>query len=960
MSTAWNPARRRVGRVWGWAIGLAVLAGLAIAGWYAFAQQQPRSRHPEQAASKVDPVAVVPQKDPAVPEVAATGMSVAGVVVAPDGRPAPGATVRIYRARSAWPEWRTEPLDQEAITGADGRFQFRVTQRLGVLIGFEHPSFAGGLEEVARNAGSMRLQLQPGFELFGEIRNSAGAPVANARVALESVLSEQRRARAVTTGANGSYRFANLPAGPVRIVVRHPSWLPVAVPVHVIGDVLRRDFAFDRPAMPPVRGRVISAATQAPVEGALIELLASNGRPGFADPIVARTAADGTFALVGMPRGNMRIFVRHPDHGALLRNVTIGASRTELAYELPQRSSVNGRLAGAAGGSKLVGGEVLEIRDSAGQVELATIADDLTFRFPASLTPGSATILVPSGAFAFERTQSREVAVRVEDGPLTEVELPIVPPTVVRGRLVDTAGRPLPAASVSQTKVLAESARSIGTALTNFEFGTAGSRVFQLFGGDRDEHLALSRADGGFEIRGQKPGLLSVRIELAGRGSRWLSVVVPSGAEPLDLGDIVLAEGCRVQGRVLRNKRGLGGAAVTAVGQESQAVTMTRRDGTFVFEDLQPGEYSVRARLASMPTSSPEQRVVASRERPAREPLFELDAGRVVRGEVSGTDGQPVLGAVVTVRGVVGQTTLTDQAGDFLLELPARAIDLQVSLGDRSRQTIVPVSATAESVRIRLDTPPVTTIGAIVAGLPSRKRMTSALLRFTRLDDPADTATRATWLELQNGELAWASCPVGRVRIEVWCEGFAPHVVEREFLASGVQNLGEILLEPGGRLAGVVREAGGAPVGNAMVWLGEETDVDLFEPRVRTAADGSFRLAGVTSRSSRLVVRASGFAPRTVDLELPQDVLAATPLEVVLERGAVVEVLFAGTEKAAAGRVELRQSGRLVASAELDETGRAWFPNRSAGTYEVSLLGSDGIAKSVVVDGDEPVRVLLP
>lgn len=963
MTSGWNPARRRLGRGWSWVVGVAVLMALGAA-WWTLSRQSSWRAPKETAASPAAPVRSLDDGGAKVAPGAAVpgGETVEGVVVGPDGRPAAGATVAVHRMLTAWPEWRSERIEQAvAITGADGRFAIRVARRLGLLVAFGHSALAGGIEQVPAQAMPMRLQLQQGFELFGEVQNASGGGVANARVVLESVLSDQRRVVAVTTGPNGAYRFTNLPAGPVRIVARHDGWQPVAVPVHVIGDVQRRNLVFERSAVASVRGRVVGANSQAPIADATVEALPANGRPGLADPVTARTGPDGTFVLDGLARGNLRVLVRHPEYGAVTRNVTVGPSTGDMSFEMSGRSRVAGRLAVAADGARPAwNGEELEIRDSAGQVDYATVAADGSFRFASALSPGAATITVASGALAFGRTGSRDASVRIDAAEETELELETVAPTVVRGRIVDEAGRPLAGASVSQTKVLAESARSIGTAITNLDIGVF-SRVVQLFGGDRDELLAVSGADGRFEIRGQKPGLLTVRLELAGRGTRWLSLTVVAGGAPLVIDDAVLRPGCRIQGRVHRNRRGLAGASVTAVGADSQAVTMTRRDGTFVFEDLMPGEYGVRARLPSMPTGSAEQRVVARADGAPPEAVFEIDSGRVVRGGVSGSDGQPLPGALVTVRGAVGQTTMTDTGGDFLLELPARAIDLQVSLGDRSRPKVVSLGASEEIVSIRLDTPPVTSVAALVSGLPSRKRMASALIRFARLDDSGDTSPRSLWFELPNGELSWTACPVGRVRVEIWCEGFVPFVAEREFVAGAPHNFGDVVLEPGARLAGRVVGPDGSAVANAVVWLGEEADADFYEPRVRSAADGTFRLGGVSSRSSRLVVRAPGYAPRTVDLVLPEDVLADEPLDVVLERGAVIEVAVARDVAMGNAGVELRQGGQLVATADLDDAGRAWFPNRAAGTYTVGLFGGEVPPKRVVVEpGAATVRVQLP
>jgi hypothetical protein len=957
MSQAWTRRRRPA---WAWLIGVVVLAALSVAVWSLVTRSRGLPASVPDSGLEGAPVQV--PIGPSVARLADTrwnAQAVGGTVLLPDGRPAAGATVTILRAVTAWPEWRSERIDQ-AITGPSGTFEFRVHQRQGLLVEFGHPAFAGGLEQVPLTNAQVRLQLQPGFELFGVVTNLAGAVVPNARVAIESVLSDDRRTQATVTSANGGYRFSNLRAGPVRLIARHEAWYPATVPVVVVGDQVRRDLTFERPGMAPLRGRVTSVVSQLPVVGASIELLPINARPGLADPIVAESAADGTFLMSGLPRGNMRLFVRHPEYGAVTRTLPVGTVAADLTIELPPRSQLSGQLVSEDDNSPFLGGELLQIRDTAGQIEHALVSGDGSFRCQAPLSPGWADVRILDSQLAFQNTLQHSTSVRIEEAGRTEVELAVVPARQVRARIVDASGKPLVGAVVSRTRLLAESARFIGNAFMDLDLSSFGNRVAQLFRDDRDEVLAVTGADGRFAVIGCEPGSLLVRVDLAGYGSRWLRLPVPLGSEPMDMGDLDMPRGSRIQGRVLRGGRGLAGAAVTAAGTDSQAMAVTRGDGTFVFEDMLPGDYRLRARLPSLPSGSREQSVTTAPDRPATDVVLVLETGRTVRGVVSGSDGQPVPSALVTVRGAVGQTTLTDSGGDFLLELPDREVELQISLVDRSRLQVVSVPTGMQNLAVRLDTPSTCTLSAQLAGLPGKQRLAFALLRFTALDGD-DLETRARWVELQNGQLRWSLCPVGRVRLEVWSDGYAPFTTEREFAANETYDLGEVLLEPGGRLDGVVHDEDGSPVANAAVWLGEEADADLFEPSVRTAVDGGFRIGGVTTRSSRLVVRAPGYAPRTVDLALPQDVLSATPLVVTLERGATIEVQVARRTGLDGGFVQLRQQGRVVASTDFDESGRAWFANRSAGTYAVVLPGSDLPASTVVVAPGVPlVRVRVP
>lgn len=953
--------RRHPGRA-AWLAGAGVLLAVGVALWSLFGRGRPVDPSTLRGQLGAAPAApAVPRLDTGPGGAAANGgahaRTVAGIVRLPDGGPAAGASVTLYRATTAWPEWRRELLDR-ATTGADGTFRFGVDLRLDLLLGFEHPASAGGLEEVPALRDAVDLRLLPGFALSGLVTNDAGSPLANVRVAAESVLADRRRAAWVATGPDGRYRFTNLPAGPVRLVARHPQWQPATAPAVVVGAVSVHDLAFDRPALPPLRGRVVAAAGQAPIAGATVEVLPPAGKAGFADVVAARTGDDGAFELTGLARGNAQVLVRHPEHGAVRRTLALGATAAELVFELPGRSAVGGQLLLDGGSRADWSGTVLHVVDAAGELAHAAADPAGRFEFPARLSPGWATLALVGSDLCFQRSLAAEVQVRIEERAATSVELVLVPATRVRGRIVDGDGRPLAGATVRRTRQLAENARWISDAAVAFDVGAFGSQVAQLVGRDRDLLLAVAGADGSFEVRGLEPGPLLARFDLPGRGSRWLRLAVPpQGAG--DFGDVVMPAACRLRGRVLRGSSPLAGASVTVSGAEALCTAVTSGDGGFTVADLPPGAYRVRARLPSMPTANAEADVTLAGELTELGPLV-LQAGRTLRGTVLGSDGQPVPAALVTVRGAAGQPTLTDPGGRFALELPDRAtVELQVSLGDRSRRAVVPVRREQAEVDVRLDTPPSCTLVAQVAGLPGRQRLPGVLLRLLPLDG-GEAGDRSRWVEMQGGELRWPLCPVGRVRVQIVGQGYAPWTAERDLVANEEHQLGEVLLEPGGVLQGRVVDPAGAPVANACVLVGEEADLDLFEPQVRSGPDGSFRIGGITTGASSLVVRAPGLAPRTVELRLPQDVLAEPPLVIALEPGSAIVVEVGPGRAREGGLVQLRRRGRVIATAELDEAGRAVFLHRSPGSYTVQLYGSDEPPKPARVESaGQQVRVQL-
>lgn len=932
-----------------WAAGLLVLGGLAWSLWTllvtaqvsrdaakaSIADAAPVQEAAELQRERAESQPPAPQKGPVV-------RVLEGIVRLPDGGPAGGATVVVHRARTAAPEWQSREL-YRAITRPDGLFRFELTVRHGLLVEFWHESYAGDFLEVPELRDRLELDLVPGFQLSGLVRNNLGAPVGNARVAVESTLDERRRVAVATTTTSGGYVFDNLPAGPVRLVARHDRWQAVGRSV-LVGENRDTELSFTNPAAAPMRGKVVTTG-QVPIAGAILELVPTNGRLGLVDPIRDVSADDGTFLLTGLSRGPMVLLARHPEHGSLRRTISIGASPYETVLELPPRSAVSGRLVSEAEEAD-VGGVTLQLTDFMGELHFTATDAEGAFAFEDAVSPGRAAIRALGGNLAFSRSQSAELTVQVDEAARTEWNLAMNRPTVVRGRCVDGEGRPLANVFVHGRTQLTAS-RLIGADLASF-IGSVGQEVALTLSSDSDARLlAVSGSDGTFEFTGQEPGQMLLRYELPAHASRTHRFIVPAAGTVGDVGDVVMSRGYRITGVVRQGRRPLAGATVSVVGEESQAATVTLTGGRFEVDDLMPGSYRVRARLPSMPAGHAEQTVTLTVDGRVPNIALELPPGRKVRGAVTGRDGQPVANALVTVRGAAGQPTVTDASGSFALELPDREVQLEVSTADRSHRTTVAVAPGEYDVPVRLDAPPTCTVVARVAGLPGRSRVPGVLLRIKRLAGNVSGDDRPRWVEVQNGELRWPLSPVGRCVVTVRAEGFAPFTVQHDFVANEEHDLGEILLERGARVRGRVVDGNGNPVANARVFVGTERDLDLFEPQVVTAADGTFEVGGVTSRSSAIVAYLAGYSPAARQLILPRDVLAKDRVELVLEPGAVISV--AVRDAPGSGLVQLLRGARLLATAPLDDAGRAEFVDRGPGRYSVRLYGSE--------EPPEPVEV---
>ena len=91
--------------------------------------------------------------------------------------------------------------------------------------------------------------------------------------------------------------------------------------------------------------------------------------------------------------------------------------------------------------------------------------------------------------------------------------------------------------------------------------------------------------------------------------------------------------------------------------------------------------------------------------------------------------------------------------------------------------------------------------------------------------------------------------PAGRSELVLQAPGYGPFAQVVDVESRRETDLGEVLLEPGNRIRGIVKGPDGDPVPGAMVFLGKEIDSSNFTPETFADASGWFELAGVTPRS---------------------------------------------------------------------------------------------------------------
>lgn len=487
------------------------------------------------------------------------GLTVNGVVRAPDGSPVAGALVEVTMMAHAgrFP-------DPYAVTGPDGRFSARACPRL-LLLGARARGYASSplrfvLGENGNEAEVVLTLGHGGGSVVGDVHDPDGRPVAHAVVIvgageLSGIGGRDHAppfpALAYTDGL-GHFEAIGLPLGEQPVFVRARGFAPwrgtcevasggdVHVPVRLANAAT-------------VRGVVVDAEG-APARG--VELSVGD----WDDLAHCRTqsGADGEFVLEGLAAGEVEVHGRHDDLGEATQSMVVEAGAVaSCRLQLSRGLELAGRVVDPDG-QPVAGAYVMMSSRGWSAFEQS----DAQGRFVATNLPADRPIGVRVTARGFAELvrsglQSTGGEVLLE---LTRVEAPSVH---VSGRVVDPDGRPVANAVVGAQR--------------------ADGHSSGLFATDND---------GMFRRGPLTPGTWSLRVQATGL------VTFESGRRELaanaiwDLGTITLIRGgygvVRVEGESVEGAR-----FYVRAGVDHAASVVTEVDGELRTDALAAGAYEL-------------------------------------------------------------------------------------------------------------------------------------------------------------------------------------------------------------------------------------------------------------------------------------------------------------------------------------------------------------------------------
>jgi hypothetical protein len=522
-------------------------------------------------------------------------------------------------------------------------------------------------------------------------------------------------------------------------------------------------------------------------------------------------------------------------------------------------AEVRGKVLSANGRALPGARAVLDRESAAGKIEVAAamIGPDGSFKLE-KMAPGRYHLRTEAPGYA-----TVTVPIELGAGDRLTTSLRFEPEQLLEGVVQDGKGHPLPDALVLAWPM----GRRQGTVV---EARSGSDGRFTLAGLPRDSWTLLAEA----------PGFGTMQLDRVDVPSRPLTLRLEG--ESRSLAGIVVANG---QG-VIGAKVMLGGPSLRV-----PRVVVTGKNGTFMFNGIGQGRYTMRA-SSQKQASIPITQVIDDGTGWLPPYKLPLDVGAFVEGQVVDDTGRPLAGAPVEIVAMpsddLPEAVSADKNGRFTLgplppgryQLIARVPDhvqmespelrlrpdvtpsIQLRLAragrligrvlDEKNQPMAGVSVSAttsvgragasDELTVLLGTLP---LAAEAAGLPGQSMGKQGKVRTATTD--------------ARGRFVIDEMPPGRLRVDITHPDRLP--VRREPIqlgAGGRQDLGDIPLQTGALLAGRVLDESGRPIEGARV----EARPTAKGPPVRMASDrdGNFTLR-VPGGDYALVAAAPARAP---------------------------------------------------------------------------------------------------
>ena len=561
------------------------------------------------------------------------------------GAPVAGAKVTLA-FQSAELIYELEETDREpvraTVTNAQGEFEMaNIEPSDYYTLYIAHADYCPGKSAGVR-VGIEGITEEPpivmkdGSSLSGYVRDTGGAPISGAELALDVNMFSQTpnpmRQTAVSDAA-GFYSFNHVDRGMQTLIATADGFGTQAHGGMTFNgrDPIVKDIEMDIAAI--IGGTVTDAATGDPVEGAqLLALNYSNSNRSSRDFV--KSDSDGKFSLSKLSEGDYTLMVNAYGYNND-RVLRVQTGELNLSIKLQSKAEVRGNVVARDTGAIVESG-TLQLRAVHKGTEL-TSAIDVTGEFE---NGGFVLRNVPAGEYVIEASAiplgyapTYSAPFTVIDGEnLTGITVRINRGATIVGRVVDEAGTGVKGAIVS-------------THDNNYTH--ADQEFYDLFGGafpnNATNQKIRTEDDGSFKFIAMRPDVYQINVLAEGYVRYVQRDIQLNDLEQRDLSALQLSRGGVIKG-TLYDAGGvpLPGGQVHLRSYDEDAPPERRQaksdsTGTYQIENIRPGNYTISATSSTLGGDNPFEDIA---NRKATESKIAVNEGRTLNHDLHLT-GQP-------------------------------------------------------------------------------------------------------------------------------------------------------------------------------------------------------------------------------------------------------------------------------------------------------------------------------
>ncbi len=938
------------------------------------------------------------------------GVSISGTVTDETGAPVAGAKGSLAPATQtgirSFLRGMTGQGETAFVSGANGTFRAsRLRSGDNLRLAVHHPSYeAGALAGLNLPPGTVRsglaVILRQGMLLSGIVKDENQGAVPGAEVTLTQARSfgggrggmvlnaagpMAGRPETEKTGGDGSFTFRGLAPGDYQLQVKRSGYATQTIaPIKVArGEDPQPVGVFLTPGA-AIAGYV-KLKDGTPLAGKVVTV---RPPPGTAGPALLAglepTGPDGLFVLDGLKPGqSYDLLLLEPS--AMPRVVRSGVSAPAEGIDLllPAPGRITGNAVDAGSGKPVVdfqvwydadrstgqggGGQMIRMvaRGVAQQLgignneKVVVHAEDGTFALE-SVPPGNWEVNVEATGYQTARVGGVTVAEGTERAGIT---VKVSPGVTLSGKVVDSmSGRGIPNVQVSPAGA-----------------GSPGGAMRAALPQADDGSGPTTDADGAFQMDGIAPGKYSISAKHPdyADGSESVDVKVTGAAVKISL-----SPGSHISGLVAdASNQPLAGAQVALVaasdggpmgrGGIGTSGTTTDQSGSFRFDHLAAGRYTVTASLRN--ASSSQQQVVLAAGQSQDAVIISLPAGATVQGTLTGLAADKRGNVLVSASGADGFASSVRSASDGSFQIsgaPEGILMLRATAGD------ILSSSQTKTAEVQIPSGQ-TFVPAEIAFDPSGATLSGSVTRGGQAVSGGSVMVNARG----GAGVAYSGTVDGSGRYSVAGVQNGTYTVTYRDLSSGGGTVSKTVTVsadtsadldvPQGSISGTVVETGtNLPLANATVSATPASSGGQAAAgggpggggrTATTDSNGSFSLESLNPAAFNVVVRLAGylFDPKSVTLSGPET--QQVTIQGRRSDGIGVQAtdgILGVPLRSLQARVMSGAATTYVGTISLDSNGSGEIPSVQPGSYTV-ILDATGYAPAVLAPVNVPSQTLV-